>query len=176
MRQIGVSGCLFYFQVAVKAKRGDVTDVKRNKWRQALCEHNRVRRQCKKCGGSGICEHNRQSYHCNECGGFPILAKRMWERAKFRAKRNGLPFNINVEHVLKLIGDGICPVFGKSYVLDSRKSVDASASLDKFIPPLGYIEGNCVVISKKANGIKADATAEEVQIVADWMKRRCSNG
>jgi len=30
----------------------------------ALCQHQRVRSQCKDCGGSGICEHQRQRSTC----------------------------------------------------------------------------------------------------------------
>eukprot|EP00961_Rhodomonas_salina_P203244 2742398-Rhodomonas_salina.2 len=39
-----------------------------------LCEHNKVRSQCKQCGGTmrGICEHNRQRSQCKECGGGSI--------------------------------------------------------------------------------------------------------
>jgi len=34
----------------------------------SLCEHQRVRRQCKDCGGSSICEHQRQRSRCTDCG------------------------------------------------------------------------------------------------------------
>ena len=36
------------------------------------CEHNRLRRYCKDCGGSQICEHNRQRSRCKDCGGSQI--------------------------------------------------------------------------------------------------------
>jgi len=35
----------------------------------AICEHNRIRSQCKDCGGSAICEHNRIKSRCKDCGG-----------------------------------------------------------------------------------------------------------
>ena len=35
----------------------------------SICEHGRRRSKCKECGGSGICEHGRQRYFCRECGG-----------------------------------------------------------------------------------------------------------
>ena len=31
------------------------------------CEHNRVRSQCKECGGGSICEHNRRRSKCKDC-------------------------------------------------------------------------------------------------------------
>ena len=38
----------------------------------SICEHDRYRSTCKKCGGGGICEHNIQRPHCKECGGSQI--------------------------------------------------------------------------------------------------------
>ena len=35
----------------------------------SMCEHNRRRSTCKRCGGSQICEHNRQRFQCKECEG-----------------------------------------------------------------------------------------------------------
>ena len=32
-----------------------------------ICEHGRIRSQCKECGGSSICEHGRQRSFCNDC-------------------------------------------------------------------------------------------------------------
>ena len=37
-----------------------------------ICEHNRVRCQCKYCGGAGFCVHNRFKSQCIECGGISI--------------------------------------------------------------------------------------------------------
>ena len=36
------------------------------------CEHNREKRDCKECRGSGICEHNRRKPDCNDCHGSQI--------------------------------------------------------------------------------------------------------
>jgi len=38
----------------------------------SICEHNRLRFQCKECIGSSICEHNRIRFQCKECGGSAI--------------------------------------------------------------------------------------------------------
>ena len=38
----------------------------------SICEHNRIRSQCKECGGASICEHNRKRSKCKECGGASI--------------------------------------------------------------------------------------------------------
>jgi hypothetical protein len=45
-----------------------------------------------------------------------------------------------------------------------------SPSLDRIVPELGYVEGNVVWISNRANILKRDATWEELQRVAEWLK------
>lgn len=46
-----------------------------------------------------------------------------------------------------------------------------SPSLDKIVPELGYVKGNIVVVSLRANQIKSDATIEELQAVAKFYNR-----
>ena len=48
-----------------------------------ICEHNRVRSTCKNCGGSQICEHNRRRSQCKDCGGSSICEH---DRARCRCK------------------------------------------------------------------------------------------
>jgi hypothetical protein len=140
-----------------------------------VCEHRRYRPCCKDCRGAGFCEHNNLRYWCRQCGGFPVLAKRMYTSAKYRAKKLGIPFNITVSDILKLINDGVCPVLGIPYDLTSSVTVVASPSLDRFIPNLGYVLGNCAVISNLANAVKNSATAEQVHRVAEWMDKFYDN-
>uniref|UniRef100_A0A0G4HGH5 Uncharacterized protein n=1 Tax=Chromera velia CCMP2878 TaxID=1169474 RepID=A0A0G4HGH5_9ALVE len=47
-------------------------EVKRDRHRNILCPHGRIRRVCKECGGKGICEHGRQRSNCRDCGGKSI--------------------------------------------------------------------------------------------------------
>ena len=35
----------------------------------SICDHRRVKSQCKDCGGSSICEHGRRKKECKECKG-----------------------------------------------------------------------------------------------------------
>jgi hypothetical protein len=100
------------------------------------------------------------------------MAKEMYRKAEERARKAGIPFTITVEEILELIGDGVCPVLGIKYTLSSRKVTDESANLDRFIAKLGYTKENCTVISKLANSIKTNGTAEQVLKVWVWMKQR----
>ena len=38
----------------------------------SICEHGRIRKQCKECGGASVCKHGRQRPHCKGCGGASI--------------------------------------------------------------------------------------------------------
>lgn len=62
-----------------------------------------------------------------------------------------------------------CPVLGVP--LDySEKAGPNHWSLDRFDPSKGYIPGNVYVISHRANSIKSNATAEELEKVLNWIK------
>jgi ribosomal protein L9 len=52
---------------------------------------------------------------------------------------------------------------------------DISASLDRLNPSLGYIEGNVVVISMKANAIKNAYGAQDIARVAEWLEEQGYN-
>jgi hypothetical protein len=90
--------------------------------------------------------------------------------ARTRAKYANLPFNISNEYVYSIAGD-TCPALGVplSYGGTGRPT-PFSASIDKLVPELGYVEGNVVVISSRANAIKSNATTAEVASVLSWMQ------
>lgn len=83
-------------------------------------------------------------------------AKRMLADAKARAKEGNFPCTI-AESDISI--PECCPLLG---VRLERKGPYAP-SLDKIIPALGYVPGNVMVISRRANAIKHDATLEELQ-------------
>ena len=35
----------------------------------SICEHKRIKYTCKECGGSAVCQHGKQKTQCKECGG-----------------------------------------------------------------------------------------------------------
>lgn len=96
-------------------------------------------------------------------------AERMLNRARSRSTYYGVPFSLSVE-LLRKIMVKICPVlrirlnYGNSIISDN------SPSLDRFCPKQGYVEGNVRVISNLANRIKTNATTEQVEAVAKWMR------
>jgi len=52
------------------------------------------------------------------------------------------------------------------------KSKASSPSLDKIIPSLGYVVGNVQWLSKKANGMKQDASFQELEKFAKWVLKQ----
>ena len=47
-----------------------------------------------------------------------------------------------------------------------------SYSLDRVDNKKGYVRGNVVVMSYKANRLKNDGTAEDHEIIAAWMRKQ----
>lgn len=86
---------------------------------------------------------------------------RMYYTAKGRATKNNIPFTITREYV-ESITPAICPVLGIA-LQRGAENRDNSPSLDRIIPSLGYVEGNVVVVSNRANRLKGDASLQEMK-------------
>jgi hypothetical protein len=95
----------------------------------------------------------------------------MLTAAKAHAKKIQVPFAITATDLQPY--PELCPVLGIPLKYGYGKRSNNSASLDKFIPELGYVPGNVAIISDLANRIKNNATAAEVRAVADWMEKQC---
>lgn len=93
----------------------------------------------------------------------------MLANAKQRAKAAGVPFALTLQDI---IIPTHCPVLGIPLVrqLGRQGGCDASPSLDRIVPSLGYVPGNTVVVSRRANRIKTDASIEELEQVADFYR------
>lgn len=90
--------------------------------------------------------------------------------ARTRARKSGVPFNITNEYI-HAIYTGVCPVLGAQLVVGTGRTHKFSPSIDKFVPELGYVEGNVAIVSHRANAIKSDASAEEIEKVLNWVKK-----
>lgn len=92
-------------------------------------------------------------------------AHAIWARAKDRARRLGIPFNLPPSAVVIPVR---CPVLGIPIVVGTVRSMN-SPSLDRIKPSDGYVQGNVRVLSDKANRLKGNRTARE-------LKDRAHNG
>jgi hypothetical protein len=111
---------------------------------------------------------------CRACDSATQLARaiahpelQIWDSARSRAKRDNLPFEIKPSDI---VVPEVCPVLGLSLRRQKGGLRDASPSLDRLEPSKGYIIGNIAVISYRANRIKNDATLEELDRVAAWLR------
>lgn len=57
---------------------------------KGICEHQRVRSECKDCGGASICEHKRVRSQCIECGG-SSFCEHQRRRSECKECRENLP-------------------------------------------------------------------------------------
>ena len=86
--------------------------------------------------------------------------------AKARAKKKGLEFNLELADIVL---PEFCPVLGIKLKRTSS-STDASPSIDRIDNALGYVKGNVIIISLRANRIKRDATLEELKKLYNFYK------
>lgn len=94
--------------------------------------------------------------------------KTLLAAAKRSARVAKVPFNLVIADIV--IPDA-CPVLGLPLSRGEGIRTGNSPSLDRLKPHLGYVKGNVMVISWRANRIKCDATFEELAAVADFYRR-----
>ncbi len=92
----------------------------------------------------------------------------MFSGARRRAKQKGIPFTITLDDV---VVPKFCPVFGMELRVNRRIVGPDSPSLDRIIPALGYVPGNVIVVSHKANTIKSYASLEELLLVTAFYQQ-----
>lgn len=98
-------------------------------------------------------------------------------RAKSRAKKKGIAFNIDKSDIDVPI---ICPILGIPIIKEYKKGTNGgpspnSPSLDRVDNSKGYIKGNVRVISHKANTMKHNATPLELIRFAEWVLHNYKN-
>jgi hypothetical protein len=84
--------------------------------------------------------------------------------ARHRAKRAGVPFDLTVDDITI---PARCPILGLRLSKSQTGRVQpTSPSLDRIVPERGYVRGNVVVVSSRANTLKRDATPAELRALA----------
>ena len=95
----------------------------------------------------------------------------LWS-ARARAKKRGLEFNLTVEDIMI---PAVCPVLGIPIIHylgdgDGARRPE-SPSLDRINNDLGYVQGNVIVISWRANRLKNDASIEELRAIVRFYEQ-----
>lgn len=110
------------------------------------------RAKCRRCNALYMSAYMRQRRRRD-----PVAA--LLERARERAARLGLPFNLRRCDV---VVPPVCPVLGVPLATGSERS-SGSPSLDRIRPVQGYVRGNVRVISDRANRLKGACSREQAR-------------
>ncbi len=93
------------------------------------------------------------------------LARRLWESARRRAEEQGLPFDIEPSDI---VVPHFCPVLGFPLAAGVGQIHDGSPTVDRIVPERGYVKGNIVVVSFRANRLKNNASVDELRRIASF--------
>lgn len=135
------------------------TTAYRNTHKQYFADH---QREYRKRRGSAYFKKLHTDYY------YKYPERRMVVAARAVAKKKKLPFNLVYTDIAI---PSHCPVLGIELINRKGPRSDYSPSLDRIIPALGYVKGNVMVISWRANRIKQDSTSDELRKIADFYQR-----
>jgi hypothetical protein len=87
---------------------------------------------------------------------------------KSRAKKKGLSFNITADDIPL---PDVCPIFGTKLIIGIGKQGNDSPSIDRIDPAKGYVKGNVVVISQRANSLKREASLADLETMVAFYRK-----
>ena len=108
------------------------------------------------------CRKNQALYYRKNPGIYLVNA------ARARARKTGVPFSITWRDV---DFPTHCPVLGIPLEHGTKPFHQNSPSLDRIFGDKGYVKGNVIVVSFRANRIKGDSTPEELRKVAEFYTK-----
>lgn len=89
--------------------------------------------------------------------------------ARVRAKAFSVPITITVADI---VIPTHCPILGLKLKHGAGGHCAESPSLDRIRPARGYVLGNVIVISHRANALKSNATAKELLAIGKWLAKQ----
>lgn len=101
-----------------------------------------------------------------------VNARIRWliDRIRTKCNKNNIPFDLTVDDIV--IPDK-CPVLGLPLKFGADRAYGQNAgedspSVDRIDPNGGYVKGNIIIISWRANRLKGNATPEELRMLAEF--------
>lgn len=88
--------------------------------------------------------------------------------SKQRAKRFGREHTLTLDDIV--IPD-VCPALGIPLRREGRDTWMNAPSIDRIDSSRGYTPDNIVIVSRRANILKRDATPDELNLIADFYRR-----
>ena len=95
-------------------------------------------------------------------------AYKMLCNAKTNAKARGVPFDLDISDI---VIPEFCPALGIKLSFESGRLNPNRATIDRMDNSKGYVKGNVAIISWRANMLKRDASPDEVEKIATWLRR-----
>ena len=132
-----------------------------------------VRAECKECSDAMTLRwqrKNRAAYNAQRVAYDKAhIPQTLIRAARARAKQRGLRFNLTVKDILPL--PKTCPVLGLPLTVGIGRWKPVSYTIDRVDNSQGYIRGNVIVVSRRANTLKGDASLAEMMALADFYGR-----
>jgi len=119
------------------------------------CKHERLRNNCKECGGASVCEHDRRRRECNICSGVKALISKMInssrkkDRLANRYDANNFIDKCFLQGLFEENPDLICP-----YCQDKMNTDEVNPKLvtiERIDNKIGHIKSNCILACLKCN-------------------------
>ena len=144
----------------------DICNEEKNIWQFSLFDKTRktsIERKttCKNCSIK-----IRQTEKLNRDWKFDAK-KVLYNNAKQRAKKSNMEFSIKQEDID--IPDS-CPVFGFPLKRENRETWMCAPSIDRINNSIGYVKENIIIVSRRANILKKDATIDELEQLFNYYK------
>lgn len=92
----------------------------------------------------------------------------LYSHLKSSAKSRGLEFNLTKTDLHDLSFPLTCPILGIKLTWNRGCAGDDSYSIDRIDSDSGYVKGNIMVISNRANILKRVATLRELQLLSEF--------
>jgi len=91
---------------------------------------------------------------------------RLLTLARYRARKAGVMFTLKAEDITI---PARCPVLGRRLRFDGPSR--DRPSIDRIVPGLGYVPGNVIVVSHRANWLKGDGSVHELRDIYKFYAR-----
>jgi hypothetical protein len=127
-----------------------------------------IRDNCKKC--SAVRAEKERLKRKENWKYKPTL--HMLNNSKQRAKSVGLEHTLTIDDIV--IPD-YCPVLNIKLETGDRKSHENAPSIDRIDNNKGYIKGNIMIMSTRANKLKKDATIDELIMIGNFYRNLKGN-
>lgn len=91
------------------------------------------------------------------------------QRRRNSCKNQGIPFSITAKELGPM--PEACPILGIPLIMGDKVVGPNSPTIDRIDPNGGYVPGNVMIVSFRANTIKHNASLEELEKVVEFMRR-----